>query len=130
MSSKRAGILFSVLKGVIAASCLTLIGMLILALLTVFFRISDQLLLIINQFLKAVSILAGVCAAVGRGGSRGFVTGAVVALLYMLLGYLLYCGLGGEHSVSLMLGEMLMGVAIGAFTGAVLANMSPRKHRR
>ena len=129
MHSKRIGILFSILKGVFLAVCLTLAGMLLTALLTVFAHISDRLLLIINQCLKVAAIVAGVCTSVGRGGSRGFVTGAVVALIYMLLGYLLYACLGGRHSFSLLFGELLMGAAVGAFTGAILANMSPGKRK-
>lgn len=130
MSSTRTGILLSILKGTLAAIGVTLIGMLLIALLTVFTRISDSLLTVLNQLLKVLAILVGVSAAVGRGGSRGFVTGAVVSLLYMILGYALYVILGGEHSVTLMLGEMLMGTAVGAFAGAILANMRPRKRRR
>ena len=129
MSSGRIGILFSIFKGVLLAVGITLIGMLLIALLTVFARISDSLLLSLNQILKAAAILIGVCAAVGRGGSRGFVTGTVVALIYMLLGYLLYASLNEKNSFSLMLGELLLGAAIGAAAGAVLANMPPRKRR-
>lgn len=129
MSSNRMGILLSILKGLLIAAAVTLTGMLLIALLTVFTRISDRLLTTLNQLLKIISILIGVRAAVGRGGSRGFITGAVVALLYMILGYVLYVSLGGVHSVTLMLGEMLMGSAVGAFTGAILANMRPKKRR-
>lgn len=130
MSSNRTGILLSILKGLLIAVGTTLAGMLLIALLTVMTRISDSLLVTLNQLLKILAILLGVSAAVGRGGSRGFVTGAVVALIYMMLGYTLYVALGGTHSTALMLGEMLMGAAVGAFAGAILANMHPKKRRR
>lgn len=129
MSSNRMSILLSILQGLLIAAAVTLTGMLLIALLTVFTRISDRLLTTLNQLLKIISILIGVRGAVGRGGSRGFITGAVVALLYMILGYALYVSLGGVRSVTLMLGEMLMGSAVGAFTGAILANMRPKKRR-
>lgn len=130
MSSKRIPILLSILKGLLLSIIVTLVGMLLIALLTVFMRISDNLLTTLNQLLKLLAILMGVCASVGRGGSRGFVTGAVVALLYVALGYVFYAALGGSsHSASLMLGEILMGTTVGAVCGAVLANMNPRKRR-
>jgi len=96
----------------------------------VFTRVSDSTLVLLNQILKAAAAVLGVCAAVGRGGSRGFLTGAAVALLYMISGYAMYVVLGGEASTSAMLGEMLMGAAIGAVTGAILANLRPKKRRR
>ena len=81
--------------------------------------------------LKIAAIILGVRAAVGRGGSRGFVTGAVLALIYMILGYALYVALGGgAHSATVMLGEMLLGAAIGGVYGTILANMRPKRKRK
>ena len=130
MSSNRMGILFSILKGLLIAIAATIIGMLLIALLTVFTRISDGMLVTLNQLLKVTAILLGVAASVGRGGSRGFFTGATAALIYMILGYAMYIALGGRHSVPIMLGEMLMGSAVGAFAGEILANMRPRRRSR
>ena len=42
--------------------------------------------------------------------------------MYVLLG-------GGSFAVGNMLGEMLLGSAVGAVTGAVRANLSPRRSR-
>ena len=39
--------------------------------------------------------VVGVRVTVGRGGRRGFVTGAALAGLYMSLGYAASCGFGG-----------------------------------
>lgn len=130
MSSNRTATLISILRGLIIASACTLTGMLLIALLTLCTRISDNLITVLNQLLKIISIILGVCASVGRGGRRGFLTGAVVALVYMILGYALYIILGGGvYSAAAMLGEMLMGSAVGALSGAVLANMRPGKRR-
>lgn len=131
MSGKRIPILLSILKGVLVAVILTLLGMLVMAALTVFARISDGALTALNQALKVFAILLGARAAVGRGGSRGFVTGCVIALVYMIAGYGLYvCLGGGVFSATQMLGEMLLGASIGGLTGAVLANMRPKARRR
>ena len=108
----------------------TIAGMFLIALLTVFTRISDGTLLTLNQILKILAIILGTFAAVGRGGNRGFVTGTVISLIYMMLGYVMYAALDGKTSTAAMLGEMLMGSAVGAVTGAILANLPPRKRRR
>ena len=69
--------------------------------------------------------------AVGRGGERGFLTGMALAMLYMVLGYLGYVLLGGSaFSVPDMLGEILIGAAVGAAAGAVLANLPAKGRRR
>lgn len=131
MSVNRTSVLLSIFKGFLAAALLTLAGMLLIAALAVAVSISDQTLSLLNQLLKIASILLGVRTAVGRGGSRGFVTGVVLALLYMAIGYFFYLVLGGGvWSFSGMLGEMLLGAAIGGTFGAILANLSPRRKRR
>ena len=67
----------------------------------------------------------------GRGGERGFLTGMTIAMLYMVLGYVFYVFLGGSaFSVPAMLGEILIGAAIGSLTGAVLANLPAKSGRR
>ena len=130
MSSSRTEILVSILRGLLIAAAVTLAGMLLTALAALFLRISDSLLVLLNQLLKVISILLGTFAAVGRGGRRGFITGCAVALIYMILGYALYVVLGGGiYSTPAMLGEMLMGSAVGAFAGAILANMRPKKRK-
>ena len=130
MPSNRIPILLSILKGLLIAAAITIFGMLLIAFITVFTRVSDNLLTVLNQTLKILSIIIGTWFAVGKGGRRGFVTGTVTALLYMIIGYSMYVLLGGgAYSFPGMLGEMLMGAAVGAVTGAVLANLQPKKHR-
>lgn len=130
MAKSRVNILKAILKGLLAAIAFTFLCMAILAALVIFVRISDATLTILNQILKMVAILIGARIAVGRSGERGFITGMTIAMLYMVLGYVLYVLLGGRaFSVSGMLGEILIGAAIGSITGAVLANM-PAKNRQ
>jgi putative membrane protein (TIGR04086 family) len=131
MKSARGSALLTVLKGLLVAAGVTLAGMLLLSLAVVLLGVSDGALSLLNQLLKLVSVLLGVRIAVGIGGTRGFVTGAVVALLYMVIGYALYWKLGGAvFSTASMLGEMLLGGAVGAASGSVFANLKPRARRR
>ncbi|MDO5323825.1 MAG: TIGR04086 family membrane protein [Clostridia bacterium] len=130
MPKTRKRTLLSLLKGLLIAVALTLVCMLAMAAALVYLQMSDRLLTVLNQLVKLLAIALGTCAAVPRGGSRGLLTGVEIALLYMALGYAMYVLLGGgSFAVGNMLGEMLLGSAVGAVTGAVRANLSPRRSR-
>ena len=127
MIRNRRSILKSLALGLFTAVFVTLVAMLLLAAALVYLRFGDRLLTVLNQLLKLVSIVLGVCVAVPRGAERGLATGVLVALIYTVLGYILYLLLGGgSFAVGNMLGEMMLGSAAGAVTGAVRANLSPR----
>jgi len=123
--------LLKLARGTAAAAACTLPGMALLALAVVCTPMDDATLTVCNQLLKALCVFVGALAAVGRGGSRGFVTGAAVGLTYMLLGYGMYCALDGSMgALGLLGGEALFGTAIGALSGAVCANMRPARKRK
>ena len=130
MPKTRRSTILALLRGLLIAVALTLACMLLMAAALVYLQMSDRLLTVLNQLVKLLAIALGVCAAVPRGGSRGLLTGVEIALLYMALGYAMYVLLGGgSFAVGNMLGEMLLGSAVGAVTGAVRANLSPRRSR-
>ena len=130
MPKTRKRTLLSLLKGLLIAVALTLACMLLMAAALVALQMSDRLLTVLNQIVKLLAIAVGTCVAVPRGGSRGLLTGVEIALVYMALGYAMYVLLGGgSFAVGNMLGEMLLGSAVGAVTGAVRANLSPRRSR-
>ena len=88
---------------------------------------SMQKVLHILEFVIALMTL-GVLLAVGRGGERGFFTGMALAIFYMALGYGMAVTLGGNaFAVPDMLGEILVGAALGSAFGAVLSNLPPRR---
>ncbi|MBQ8506070.1 MAG: TIGR04086 family membrane protein [Clostridia bacterium] len=128
MPRTRKSTLKSLVFGLIIAILFTVGAMLILAAALVYLQIGDGALRLLNQLIKYLAIFLGVRAAVPRGGEKGLVTGVVLALIYIILGYALYLLLGGgSFSIVNMLGEILLGSAVGAVTGAVRANMSPRR---
>ena len=130
MARTRAGVAKSLLLGFLFSVLVTLVAMLLIAAALVYLRFGDRTLTILNQVLKLLAVVLGVCVAVPRGGDRGLVTGVVIALLYSASGYGIYLLLGGgSFAVGNMLGEMLMGSAAGAVTGAVRANLTPRRLR-
>ena len=130
MPRTRKSAALALLKGLLIAVALTLACMLLMAAALVALQMSDRLLTVLNQIVKLLAIAVGTCVAVPRGGSRGLLTGVEIALVYMALGYAMYVLLGGgSFAVGNMLGEMLLGSAVGAVTGEVRANLSPRRSR-
>jgi len=131
MGKRRGKVIGSILKGLLCAVTLTLLLMVGVAALALGVRISDGTLTVLNQLMKLLSILLGVSVAVGRGGQRGFLTGMTVAMLYMTIGYSCYVALGGNAFVlTQMLGEILIGAALGATAGAVLSNLPTGRRNR
>ena len=105
--------------------------MLLLAAAVIYLEVSDGALMALNQALKLLCVALGARFAVGVGGERGFVTGAAVGFVYMVLGYSVYWAFHGSVSAPLvMLGEMLLGAVLGALSGAVVANLRPKKRRK
>ena len=130
MKSRRKSAAMGLIRGIIAAIGITLIGMVILAGMVIFTGMGDSLIRILNQVLKALAVITGAYLAVGRGGERGLLTGAGIGAAYAVMGYAAYMLLGGgEFSIVELLGEMLIAVAAGSASGAVFANMKPRKKR-
>ena len=127
MARNRKSVLKSLLLGLVGSILFTLLCMLLLAAALVFLHLSDGLLTTLNQVVKLATVILGTCIAVPCGGEKGLATGTVLALGYSILGYGLYLALGGgSFSVRCMLGEMLLGWAAGAATGAVRANLPAR----
>ena len=131
MKGNRWNVAVGLMKGLLSAVALTLVGMAAIAALAVYAQASDGAIRGLNQALKCLAILLGVLVAVGRGGEKGFFTGTALAMLYMALGYAMAVGLGGSaFAVTGMLGEILVGAALGGIFGAVLANLPTRRAAR
>ncbi len=131
MSRNRRSVAASLALGFLFSAFVTLAAMLLIAAALVYLRFDDRTLMILNQILKLLAVVLGVCVAVPRGGDRGLITGVVIALAYSAAGYGLYLLLGGgSFAVGNMLGEMLTGSAAGAVTGAVRANLPSRRAHR
>lgn len=130
MTNDRVHILFAILKGWLTSLAATLLGMALIVAAILIFNIEAPLLHILNQIVKIAALIFGVRIAVGIGGNRGFITGIVIATVYLIPGYISYVALGGGNfDAAVMLGEIAVGAAIGALTGTILANMHPNQHR-
>lgn len=116
MNSAWAGIL----KGILLAIAVTAVLVAIFALLISLFAIPDNAVRAVNQGIKLLAVILGVCAAVARGGENGVTRGALVGLVYMAAGVLVYALLTGQPLAAFgYLADLLLGVAAGGLTGMV-----------
>ena len=112
------------LKGLLTAVGVTIAGVAVFALLMQWLRPAESVVRIINQVLKLASIGAGVYVAVGRGCEGGLLRGALVGLVYMVIGGGMYALLSGQSApVSAYLADLGMGVAGGGIVGMILSNL-------
>lgn len=112
------------LKGLGASILVTVAGVAIFALLMQWLRPAENVVRIVNQILKLISIGVGVYVCVGRGCEGGLLKGALVGLLYMAIGVGLYALLSGQGApVSAYLADLGMGVAGGGIIGMILSNL-------
>ena len=129
-SARRArggGALSAVLRGVLVAAAVTVLGVVLFALLLNWWDASDRAITAINQVVKFVSILAGVVSALNGQTQGGTARGVCVGFLYMALGILCYCLLMGENpSLTSYLADLGMGVAGGGIVGMIVSNLPSR----
>ena len=130
MPRTRKNSAFLLLKGMLTAILFTLIAMLLTAAAVTWLHLPDKSIRLINQLIKISAIILGTRAAVNRGGEMGLLSGTLIGLGYMALGYAMYAALGGgSFDFGSILGEMLIGTAVGAITGTVRANMSAKRRK-
>ena len=113
--------IFAVLRGVLVAAAITIIGVAVFALILNWWNASDRAITAINQVVKFVSILAGVTTAMRAGESGGAMRGACVGLLYMALGIVCYALMMGQSpQLAAYLADLGMGLAAGGLFGMIL----------
>ena len=124
---RRAGrrqqtLLTKLIRGVLGAVGVTLACILLFAFMMQWLKPSDGVIRVVNQLIKLAAIFVGVRLAVGTGGERGLLTGALVGFLYMLLGVVLYALLSGQQlPLTSYLSDIAMGVAGGGIAGALFS---------
>ena len=125
-SARRArggGALSAVLRGVLVAAAVTVLGVVLFALLLNWWDASDRAITAINQVVKFVSILAGVTSALRAGEKGSAMRGACVGVLYMALGIACYCLLMGQSpKLTGYLADLGMGIAAGGLFGMILTS--------
>lgn len=108
--------------GVLVAVGATVAAVAVFAVLLGLIDMEDGVIRIVNQVIKVGAICAGVCWSVKRNDGAGIRRGALIGLLYMAVGVLLYAALSSQHlTVMGYLIDLLMGVAAGGLCGMLRA---------
>lgn len=122
------GGVMTIVRGLLAAVAVTVLGVVVFALIIKWLSVSDSVISIMNQILKLVAVFIGAYACIGRGGTGGVFKGALVGLLYMMLGIIGYAFLSGlSLTPSAYLADLGMGVAAGGLCGMIVSNLNPKK---
>ena len=109
------------IRGVLVAASITVIGIAVFALILSWWNASDRAVTAINQVVKFVSILAGVSSALDTSVRSGAMRGACVGLIYMVLGAVCHGLLMGSGiQLTPYLADMGMGIAAGGLFGMIL----------
>ena len=119
---RQQTLLTKLIRGVLGAVGVTLACILLFAFMMQWLKPSDGVIRVVNQLIKLAAIFVGVRLAVGTGGERGLLTGALVGFLYMPLGVVLYALLSGQQlPLTSYLSDIAMGVAGGGIAGALFS---------
>lgn len=122
LGRRQQTLLTKLIRGVLGAVGVTLACILLFAFMMQWLKPSDGVIRVVNQLIKLAAIFVGVRLAVGTGGERGLLTGALVGFLYMLLGVVLYALLSGQQlPLTSYLSDIAMGVAGGGIAGALFS---------
>ena len=104
--------MFAVLRGVLVAAAITVIGVAVFALILNWWNASDRAITAVNQV---------VTTAMRAGESGGAMPGACVGLLYMALGIVCYALMMGQSPrLTAYLADLGMGLAAGGLFGMIL----------
>ncbi|MBR3016114.1 MAG: TIGR04086 family membrane protein [Clostridia bacterium] len=111
-------------RGLLLSIAATAAAVVVFALIISFFDVQDGLIRVINQLIKVGAIFLGVYIAVPRGDSAGIRRGALLGLLYMGVGVLIYALLSQQKFTWLSyITDVLMGVAAGGLSGMLLGTL-------
>ena len=117
----------SVLRGVLTALIVTLLGVVVLALIIRWTTPSDTVVSILNQALKLLAIAGGCWLCLRKQADGALLKGALIGFIYMLLGVMAYAMLSGlPIQLNSYLADLGMGVAAGGLCGMIFPGMSKK----
>ncbi len=111
-------------RGLAVSVLATAAAVIVFALIVSFVDVSDGVIRIINQLIKAAAVFLGVRSIVPRGDESGIRRGALLGLVYMGVGVLIYALLT-QQKISWLgyLIDVLMGAATGGLSGMLLGSL-------
>ncbi len=111
-------------RGLAVSVLATAAAVIVFALIVSFVDVSDGIIRAVNQLIKAAAVFLGVKVIVPRGDASGIRRGAMLGLVYMGLGVLVYALLTQQKiSWQGYLIDVLMGLAAGGLSGMLLGSL-------
>ena len=113
---------FQIVKSVLAALAVCVVGAVAFAFLLRFTAIPDKAILPVNETLKAAAIFLGSLGFIK--GEKGLLKGAIAGVFTVMLSYLAFSALGGDFSLSwLIFVEVGVAFLAGALSGILAVNL-------
>lgn len=111
-------------RGLLLSIAATAAAVIVFAVIIGLTDVSDGVIQIVNQVIKVGAIFLGVYTAVPRGDESGIRRGALLGLIYMGIGVLVYALLTQQKFTWLAyLTDVLMGVAAGGLSGMLISSL-------
>ncbi len=111
-------------RGILVSVAATAAAVILFAVIIGLTDVSDGVIRIVNQLIKIGAIFLGVRAIVPRGAENGVRKGALLGLIYMGVGVLVYALLSAQRLTLLgYLIDLMMGVAAGGLSGMILSSL-------
>ena len=111
-----------VVKGVITALVITLLGVLIFAFVLSVTSLSNQVIKPVNQFIKLLAVFFGCFLSVKDG--KGFAKGGLIGLLSSILSVLIFGLIAGSFTSFLgVLIDVAFGFLMGGISGIISASV-------
>lgn len=117
-------LILNILKGSLIAIVVSLISILFFAFIVKLFGLSDNLLKIVNQIIKAISILFGTYVGLKHNKNKGLIKGLCIGLCYTLFAFLIFSILNGNVNFDKsLLNDVIFGGIMGAICGIICVNI-------
>ncbi len=120
---KKKSAVFEVIKAVIIAIIISLVGVLLAALVIKLFNLSSTAIPIINQVIKSISVLVA-CLIAFKTPHGSWVKGIIAGLFYTVLAYVIFSLLNGKFTIDIgILNDVAVGVVSGFLSGIIASNI-------
>ncbi len=111
----------SIFKGVLCAVVVTLLFVLGFALIVQLVGIDNRVISPVMQIVKVICIFVAVLIALKPARSKGWLYGALVGLLYMVLTFLIFSMIDGKFNLGInALSDLLFQTLAGLVSGVIL----------
>ena len=123
VSVKKKSPILEVIKAVIIALIISLVGVLLAALVIKLFNVPSVAIPVINQVLKGISVLVA-CLISFKMPKNGWVKGIAVGFFYTALAFVIFSLLDGAFKFDLtILNDLAIGCVSGFLSGIITANI-------